>query len=164
MSEIFDFQALQVLSWNIISFLSLELESYISQNIRNILRVDPIQFLSSEIYFLKYKQFEGGFSFLKGKEFFSKGLRFPKYKKYFRGFRFLTRKKTFFLTKYKKFPWGGFFSFFKLGLKSAEFHFRKNKKSFLLRNYKKLFQSRIFLGKNIIFFSKKFWRLRLKVC
>ena len=57
MSGIFDFQALQVLSWNIISFLSLEVESSISQNIRNILRVDSIHLLSTEIYFLKYKQF-----------------------------------------------------------------------------------------------------------
>ena len=46
------------------------------------------------------------------------------------GFRFL---------KYKKFCWGGFFSFFVLGLKSAEFHFRNIKKSFLLRKYKQSF-------------------------
>ena len=161
MSGIFDFQALQVLSWNIISFLSLEVESSISQNIRNILRVDSIHLLSTEIYFLKYKQFFflwGDFSFLKGKEFFFRAFCFPKYKKYFR-FLFLTRKKFFvltkykkFLTKYKKFPWGGFVLFFKLGLKSAVFHFRKYKKSFLLRKYKNLFQSRIILGKNIIFF------------
>ena len=153
MSGIFDFQTLQVLSWNIISFLSLELESSISQNIRNILRVDSIHLLSTEIYFLKYKQFffGGDFSFLKGKEFFFRAIRFPKYKKYFR-FRFLTRKKFFVLTKYKTFPWGGFVLFFKLGLKRVVFHFRKYKKSFLLRKYKNLFQSRIILGKNIIFF------------
>ena len=43
-------------SWNIRKFLTLWLESSISRNIRNILRVDLFHFSSSESYFLKYKR------------------------------------------------------------------------------------------------------------
>ena len=42
----------------------------------------------------------------------------------------------------KNFLKGGFLLFFELGLKSAEFHFRKYKKSYLLRQYKNIFNVR----------------------
>ena len=42
-------------SLDIKGFLSLEVESYISQNIRNFLRVGSFYFLSLESYFMKYE-------------------------------------------------------------------------------------------------------------
>ena len=63
-SEIFYFQFLQALSWNIRSFLSLVLESSISRNIRHFFRMWFFQFSSLEVlswniskfHFLKYKK------------------------------------------------------------------------------------------------------------
>ena len=70
---------------NIRNFLSLELESFISLNIRNFLRVGSFYLLSSESYFLKYKKFFWVSSNIRN---FSRCFRFPKYKK-----SFLLRKK-----------------------------------------------------------------------
>ena len=61
---------------------------------------------------------------------FFQGLRFSKYKKLFQGFHFL---------KYNKFSQGGVLFFLGLGLKIAEFRFRKQKKGFLMTKYKRNF-------------------------
>ena len=55
-SEQIFFQALQVLSWNLRSLLSLWLKSSVSCNIRHFFRVGFFHFLSSESCFLKYKK------------------------------------------------------------------------------------------------------------
>ena len=58
--KIFNFQALQVLFWNIRSFLSLRLESSISENIKQLffgVFFFFFNFLSSESYFVKYKRY-----------------------------------------------------------------------------------------------------------
>ena len=67
------------------------LESFISRNIRNFLRVGSFYFSSSESYFLKYKEFFRGVRFLK----YKKSFHFRKYKKSFRGFSFLKHKTSF---------------------------------------------------------------------
>ena len=84
----FDFQAFKVPFWNIRSFLSLELESSISRNIRNILRlVFFLIFWARKVLFPVFR----GFRFPK----YKKGFLLRKYKKFFRGFRFLDYKKFF---------------------------------------------------------------------
>ena len=91
------------------------LESFISRNIRNILRFVCFCFVFFSLFelgklFLKYKKFiRVDFRFLKCKEFFQ-GSCFPKY------------KKSFLLGKYKKF----------LNIRATKFHFLKIK-------YKNLF-------------------------
>ena len=47
------FQILQVLSWNLRSFLSMKLESCISWIIRSFSRVDSFYFFSSELFFVR---------------------------------------------------------------------------------------------------------------
>ena len=138
MSEIFDFQALQVLSWNIISFLSLELESYISQNIRNILRVDPIQFLSSEIYFLKYKQFGGASVSWKVRNFFPRVYVSQSIRNIFAVSVSWHVKKPFFWQNIRNFLGVDFFHFSSLGWKVQGFISGKIRKAFfweIIRNF-----------------------------
>ena len=103
----------------------------------------------------------GSFHFLSLKSYFLK------YKKFFRvavswnirKFCFLKHKKSF---PHEKFPWGGFFNFFELRLKSAGFHFQKSKKNFLLRKYKKFFRAGFFRKKYKKFFKETLWGLRLE--
>ena len=52
-SEQFFFQILQVLSWNIRTFLSMKLESCISWNKRRFFRVGSFYFFSSELFFVR---------------------------------------------------------------------------------------------------------------
>ena len=78
---LFDLQTLQAFSWNIKSFLSLALETCISWNITNFLRVFFFNFPSSESYFLKYKKSIRLESFISRK---IRKFRFPKYKKVLR--------------------------------------------------------------------------------
>ena len=120
-------------------------------------------FLSLKSYFLKYKKFFRvavswnirKFCFLKHKKSFL----LRKYNKFFRGFYFLKYKKSF---PHEKFPWGGFFNFFELRLKSAGFHFQKSKKNFLLRKYKKFFRAGFFRKKYKKSFKETLWGLRLE--
>ena len=90
----FDFLALQVLSRNIRSFLSLGLASSISRNIRNIFRVFFFYFSNSEISLMK-------FCILSARK-----LRFPKYKK---SFFWENLRKKFFEKIFKKFSERNFF-------------------------------------------------------
>ena len=104
---LFVFGALQIPSSNIRSFLSLELESSISPNIRNIIRVGLFHFLSVESYFLKYK-------------FFKVSVCLLKYNEVSQSFRFLKCKKSFILRKCKKF----------LNIRARKFHYPKYKDLF----------------------------------
>ena len=126
----FVFQTFPILSWNVRSFLSLELKCYVFKSIRNSLRVGSFYFSSSESYFLKNKRNINQGSFISCN---TRKSYFLKPKEFFRGFRFL---------KYKKFSQSGYFLFLELGPKSAGLHFGKYNKRFLLRKYKNFFNIR----------------------
>ena len=111
---LFVFGALQILSSNIRSFLSLGLESSISPNIRNIIRVGLFHFLSVESYFLKYKFFKVSVWWNLRK------FRLLKYNEVSQSFRFLKCKKSFILRKCKKF----------LNIRARKFHYPKYKDLF----------------------------------
>ena len=109
----FGFLGFRNFSWNIRSFLSLGLESFIFWNIRNFLTVFFFYFSSSESYFLKYKKV--------CRVSVSRNIRKSFIWENIRNFLKLEPESSISqnIRKYKNFFQREFFSFFKLGLKSS---------------------------------------------
>ena len=112
----------------------MRLESSISWNIENFLRVVSFHFSSTESYFLKCKTFfrvpvsakRRKFRFLKHKEFFvvsvfGTAFFWENIKSFFRDFHFMKYKKSFRLRKYRKF----------LNNRARKFQFSRNIRIFL---------------------------------
>ena len=162
----FLFQTLQVTSWNLRKCLDLALESTISQNIRNILRVDFFNISIPENHFLKYNN-----------------VPFPKIKRtFFRVFVSQNIRKAYFWENIRNFLiiWFFIFSQKKTFLvfrefremesprNSRRFHllmffFRKYKKAtfpeaFFWENVRNFFRVGVFKKKYKKFFRETFWR------
>ena len=139
--------------------LGLGLKSFISQNVRNFLRVGYFYFSSSESDFLKYKRNISQESFISGNirkyarllflqnsasQMFDSVLNVSvsKYKEFSLGFLFPKNKKSFLLRKYKFFRGFCFLKYKKFfNIRVRKFHFSESIRNFLTAGFLFYFSS-----------------------